>query len=174
VPVFEGYPIGNKVLRNSRRGADWVGHIYPLPRIALGHFYLPHDPRDRTVHNSDHLDHYLLYQNYAAISLGYRVTRLGIVVDVGEYSLSATDPEDPEAYTFRVPAAKSTVRPAQSHRGPIGTLAHGRGRVHTSLTLRRSLGPVSLPEQLDLESDGDWEPVTCPCCSRPYHMLPHS
>lgn len=175
MPVSDALPVSRiersgSVLRNSLKGADWTGHKFPMPRLAIGHFYLPHDAGDRRLGFAEHLDHYLLYQNFAPVSVGFKVSKDEVSVDIGQYEFQPRDAEDPTLYTFPVPAARSTVGAAQNSSGPIGQLFHGKGRIHTSLKLRRSDGPATVPRVLKLESDGDWELVKCPCCSGSFRM----
>jgi len=170
MPLTEPARIAGAVLDHSMEGWDWTGHAFVDSRLTVGHYYQPHPPSDQSS-NMGHYDHYFVFRNFTLReSIEYQVPWSKIEVDSADYELEPKAVKDPDFYLLRIPNARTPFGADERYRGPIGHLYHGAGRVQTKLELKLGRGPSAIPERLDLDSDGDWSPMRCPCCSRWFHL----
>ena len=164
--VFRPESLTSAVLRESKKGGQWAGHSSVGPNITVGHFYCPHakDSTSRARRRAaslGRLDHYLFYQNFSVNSVVYTLSPADIAIanNRGTYDFGPAQP-----FEFWVRSGRDSGLTEENEDGPVGQLSAGSGRIHTHLELKRKSGHTTAPESIELDSDGDWEPMTCPCC----------
>ncbi|WP_203829526.1 hypothetical protein [Actinoplanes palleronii] len=170
--LFRPESMTSAVLRESKRGGEWAGHQSAAPNITIGHFYCPHAKNGKrssrkNANSLGRLDHYLFYQNFSVKSVIYTLSPADIAIanNQGKYDFRFAQP-----YEFHVRCGRDIGRMEEGEDGPVGWLSAGQGRIHTRLELKRKGNNNLALRRVELESDGDWDPMKCPCCSGFFHI----